>query len=423
MSHRPLRLRAGQHIALLAALTASLSAQTYVRYGAGCPGSAGIPALHAHGLPVLGQTIQIELTQAPAGSTGLLLFGLQRLLPPLDLGFIGSPGCLVLTLPDLTSFAVPAQLGAAAVNIPIPPLPRLTGASFENQWLVVPAGGRITTSNGGTGTIGPLPPPVAVGSITPSNGLLAVGQSVAIRVTGLGTNDPDDLCMQLVDQLGTRSLLRATSITFDPSTGEDVINATLAVANLSPVAQPALMLMRGEGAASATSGTGCLTTPPSAWAWGGPALPGAGATFGTNLIPVPPPTTQTVSWVYDSGSNSLYVDLPPYPWAGSGLYPPGSSLTTDAHGDLACGGGTPTDHFDQFLQQTAVRATCTAGLTNQQMVVEHAPQVQQTFDNFFGAGRLTITAETTGALARIRIRPTNPNCTMTGGGGSVVIGM
>ena len=122
--------------------------------------------------------------------------------------------------------------------------------------------------------------------------------------------------------------------------------------------------------------------------------------------------------VYDAGTNSLYADVPIYPFGNGGIYPTGAGITTDAHGDILCG-GVPSAHFDHFVETVTVKPAC--ALTNQQLVVEHAPQLQAAFDNAFGPGRLTITAETAGPLARIRIKPTNAGCTLTGGGGSVVL--
>jgi hypothetical protein len=102
----------------------------------------------------------------------------------------------------------------------------------------------------------------------------------------------------------------------------------------------------------------------------------------------------------------------------SGIYPTGAGITTDAHGDVVCA-PAPSSHFDHFLDNVQVKPSCS--LTNQQLAVEHAPQVEQVLNAVFGAGRLTVTSETAGSMARIRIKPTNPACTLTGGGGSMVL--
>jgi hypothetical protein len=217
-----------------------------------------------------------------------------------------------------------------------------------------------------------------------------------------------------------RSLFRATSIVPDTVTGEDVITMTMMTAVRGPTGGH-LMLMRGAGSQPPTSASGCLSIPASAWEWEGFDLPGSGLVIPGAFTPLPLGTQETVSFVYDSGSNSLFVDIPPYPWHVSGLYPPGSSIATDAHGDLSCGGGAPGGHFDHFLEAATVEASCAAGITAQTLVTDHAPQVQQAFDNTFGPGKLTVTAETGAGIARIRITPTNPSCTLTGGGGSAVL--
>ena len=100
--------------ALVLAAADPLAAQTYILPGSDCSSSAGIPALHACDPPALCRILQIDLTQVPAGSSCVRPFGVQQIAMPIDLGFIGSPGCPVDTLPDPTSMMTPATDGARA---------------------------------------------------------------------------------------------------------------------------------------------------------------------------------------------------------------------------------------------------------------------------------------------------------------------
>lgn len=401
--------------------SSSCPAQTFTVFGRGCPGSHGIPALHNNGLPALGYPMQIDLTQAEPASYAVLLLAAQRLAMPIDLAFLGAPGCLLYMLPDINLGVLTDASGTAAVTFGVPNDPGLAGAAVHSQWVDVSlASLRITTSNGGTAVLGAQGPPISGGSVNaPASG--GVGTVFTVRVRDLGTGDPDNLCMRLMTPgLPGLSLLRVTNITRDTGTGEDVITAQLATVGRHAIpGQVHLGLMRGDGTPAAASGSACLNTPVAAWAWQGAGLPGNDHMLPIAFVPTPSANQQAVPWVYDSSSNSLYVDIPAYPYGNGGLYPPNSGVTTDIHGDIQCGGGVPSGHFDDFLDTATVKSGC--NLSAQTLATEHAPQVQQAFDNVFGVGRLTITAETTGSLARIRVKATNPSCTLTGGGGSLVI--
>jgi hypothetical protein len=131
---------------------------TFAAFGAGCPGSAGTPALAADGsgLPWMGETFGVELSGLPAGSPVFLAIGLSRtrwgpLSLPVALGAL-APGCSVLASQEaILPLANPA--GTASWSAP---MPGVRGVSFYLQGMVVDPVNplRLTFSNGGDATIG-----------------------------------------------------------------------------------------------------------------------------------------------------------------------------------------------------------------------------------------------------------------------------
>ncbi len=104
---------------------------TRVVYGAGCD----TPALALNsGFPVLGTNFTLTTTNVNAVSpVGLMFFGDAQVIPPLDLGFLGAPGCGVHTNANLTSLAFPVAAGSGSLVIPIPASPGLLGVAFASQ--------------------------------------------------------------------------------------------------------------------------------------------------------------------------------------------------------------------------------------------------------------------------------------------------
>ena len=129
----------------------------FYAYGQGCRGSTGaVPTLAGQGSPILGSQFAALLAKAPAKTAAILFLGDSRVrwgaLPlPLDLGFIGAPGCLaqasgLLQLPVLVSSSGTAQFPFAIPN------PRaLTGDRLFGQALVLDSRANqfgVTVSNG-----------------------------------------------------------------------------------------------------------------------------------------------------------------------------------------------------------------------------------------------------------------------------------
>lgn len=107
-------------------------------YGTACGGGfAG-----ADGVPAIGEDqFAITLTGAPAATAAFAWIGAsdQSWGPvplPLDLGFLGAPGCDLLVSIDLTFGQLTSAIGAAVQSLPVPSNPALVGNAVHAQWAV-----------------------------------------------------------------------------------------------------------------------------------------------------------------------------------------------------------------------------------------------------------------------------------------------
>lgn len=108
---------------------------SFDEYGAGCPGTSGVPAIDASALPWLGETFAIDLTGVLEPAGALLLLGLGPI--DLDLTGFGMLGCHLRTTSDLVfPFArlAPRQY---RIGLPIPLDSNLIGGAFHTQALVL----------------------------------------------------------------------------------------------------------------------------------------------------------------------------------------------------------------------------------------------------------------------------------------------
>jgi hypothetical protein len=147
------------------AATVGTEAASYVPFGTGCKGSAGIPKLRARtgNTPVLGQPLHLEMTGLPGKGGGVLLVvGFsdtiwQASTLPRELAFIGMPRC-TLDCELFTYLTLLQSNGALSFSTPIPNAASLSGVVFYNQAVVAdPAAGNAlgaTLSNAGRGIIG-----------------------------------------------------------------------------------------------------------------------------------------------------------------------------------------------------------------------------------------------------------------------------
>ena len=139
------------------------SPSSYTSFGFGCAGAAGVPSLAAQsGLtPRIGTPFAAEIKNLLAGRTTFLSlaasntkWGQAQL--PLDLGFIGMPGCAALTSNDLL-VVLQNLTGTAVWSTTIPNQSSLLGQIFYNQAFALDPSANVLgmiVSNGATGTIG-----------------------------------------------------------------------------------------------------------------------------------------------------------------------------------------------------------------------------------------------------------------------------
>jgi hypothetical protein len=113
----------------------------YAPFGAGCQGTAGVPALAAvDQLPWLGESFTLSLTRLPPAAPVFVLLGSSNatwgtLRLPLPLDFLGMTGCSLLASGEF-AFPIASSGGSANLALPIPNAPSLLGGSFFNQGVV-----------------------------------------------------------------------------------------------------------------------------------------------------------------------------------------------------------------------------------------------------------------------------------------------
>ncbi|MBL9077619.1 MAG: hypothetical protein JNL08_08955 [Planctomycetes bacterium] len=108
---------------------------TYVSFAPGCAGSRPATRLIPRDTPHLGKTLQVTLFDLPV-DVAFLVFGWQRLPNPVDLGFVGMPGCNLHVSLDAIVPLVGANTQAKWL-LPIPADPIWVGTRFYNQALVL----------------------------------------------------------------------------------------------------------------------------------------------------------------------------------------------------------------------------------------------------------------------------------------------
>lgn len=103
-------------------------------FGAGCAGSVGTPSLAnaPFTLPWLGDTMTTRVDALPVGGPGAVFVSSFGGTPPIDLAFLGMPGCELLVPLDIIEFA-PAAGSIAEWSYAAPMSMSLAGVSWSQQ--------------------------------------------------------------------------------------------------------------------------------------------------------------------------------------------------------------------------------------------------------------------------------------------------
>ena len=128
--------------------------------GPGLPGIA--PDLQSDGRPQLGETFSVVLRHAAPLSSAVLVHGSSQtswsgLALPIDLAFLGAPGCCILTDSLVNLPVVVDANGIVEVPYPVPQNPVFSGLGFYNQFVILDVLANalgLTMSNGGAALIG-----------------------------------------------------------------------------------------------------------------------------------------------------------------------------------------------------------------------------------------------------------------------------
>lgn len=133
---------------------------TFVTSGSGCPGSAGAGNLSASALPVLGQTMQVDMSNVAPAALPMMIIGTSDTvwngLPlPLAVSLVlpSAPSCFVLVSVDLLSGPLPVTGGVATQSFPIPNNTALVGFTLYFQGVQIEAAG-VSVTEKGTATVG-----------------------------------------------------------------------------------------------------------------------------------------------------------------------------------------------------------------------------------------------------------------------------
>ena len=110
-------------------------------FGLGCPGTLGTPTLKPTGntRPLIGTTFGVDLDNMPVGVAVMVIGSGAALPPPLDLAFIGLPGCNLHVGLEFTD-AVLSLTNAATYSFTLPNTPALSGQPLVMQAAVFDPG-------------------------------------------------------------------------------------------------------------------------------------------------------------------------------------------------------------------------------------------------------------------------------------------
>jgi hypothetical protein len=112
-------------------------------------GGGAVPRLVNSGLPRLGQSYGLDISQAAPNSVGLLFYGFSNStwmgLPlPFDLAVLGAPGCLIHASGEIIEIFLTNAAGLGSKNNNVPNDPNLCGGVLFNQaWVFDPTANAV----------------------------------------------------------------------------------------------------------------------------------------------------------------------------------------------------------------------------------------------------------------------------------------
>jgi hypothetical protein len=90
------------------------------KFGQGCKGTNGVPALDFTGSAALGSNLTIDLSNGPFSGITFLALGLTEICGGFDLGIMGAPGCSQFAALDILAALPTSATGTASVPATVP---------------------------------------------------------------------------------------------------------------------------------------------------------------------------------------------------------------------------------------------------------------------------------------------------------------
>lgn len=128
---------------------------SFATSGSGCPSSVGLANLTAPLLPVIGQTLQVDIGNVSSVGLSLMVIGLSDTswngLPlPVQISLFlpADPSCLLTVSVDVLAGPLPVTAGVATMTLTIPNDPLLSGVPIYVQGAQFEVGGTSLTEKG-----------------------------------------------------------------------------------------------------------------------------------------------------------------------------------------------------------------------------------------------------------------------------------
>lgn len=119
-------------------------------------GAGAVPYLTSLQPPQLGTTFALEIRDADPLALVAFIWSFQQLPTPLDLGFLGAPGCSLFINTDAVLIGSANVGGVATNSLAIPSAPALAGLNFFNQGVEFRSGANalgMIAANAGRGVV------------------------------------------------------------------------------------------------------------------------------------------------------------------------------------------------------------------------------------------------------------------------------